>query len=306
MENLIEIKNLTKDYGHGKGVFDVSFELRKGEILGFVGANGAGKTTTIRNIMGFLKPDSGKITVKNLDSWEDSDKIKKYVGYVPGEIAFPDLPTGTAFIKSQAEFLGVKDLSHADYITKSLQLDLRANLARMSKGMKQKTALVASLISEPEILILDEPTTGLDPLMRLEFLNILEEENKKGTTILISSHLYEELEKIADRVALIDKGKIIEVVDMKIIRNRKVKDFKIEFNKTADFKRFLKQKFKVIRIQEQYNQVTVSIEKTKIDKLLKTLADFDVKFISEVKYTLEKHFTNIINNLQKKECKNDK
>lgn len=301
MENLVEIRNLTKDYGHGKGVFDVSFELRKGEILGFVGANGAGKTTTIRNIMGFLKPDAGNVLIKGLDSWKNAEEAKKYIGYVPGEIAFPDLPSGTSFIKSQAEFLGVKDLSHADYITKALQLDLRANLARMSKGMKQKTALVAALLAEPEILILDEPTTGLDPLMRLEFLKLLEEENKKGTTILISSHLYEELEKIADRVVLIDKGKIVEIVDMNKIRNRKVKDFKIEFNKEEDFEKFLKLKYKIIRIQKEYNQVTVSVERTKIDSLFKTLADYDVKFISEVKYTLEKHFAQIIKNLLEKE-----
>ena len=100
MEDVIEVKNVTKDYGQGKGIFDVDFTIHKGEMLGFVGSNGAGKTTTIRNIMGFLKPDSGKICVMGMDSWKDSEKIKKYIGYVPGEIAFPDLKTGTDFIKS--------------------------------------------------------------------------------------------------------------------------------------------------------------------------------------------------------------
>lgn len=300
MENLIEIKHLTKDYGHKKGVFDINFELRKGEILGFVGANGAGKTTTIRNIMGFLKPDKGKVLIKGLDSWQDAEETKKYIGYVPGEITFPDLPTGTSFLKSQAEFLGIKDLSFANYLTKKLQLDPTANLARMSKGMKQKTAVVASLIANPEILILDEPTTGLDPLMRVSFLDILQEEKEKGKTILISSHLYEELEKVADRVVLIDKGEIVEIVDMNEIRNRKTTDFKIEFNKKADFESFKKLNYNIIRVQTKYNQVTVNIEKTKIQDLLIDLCKFDVKFISEVKYTLEKHFAKIFASYKKK------
>jgi ABC-2 type transport system ATP-binding protein len=303
MENLIEVSHITKDYGDNKGIFDVSFELRKGEILGFVGANGAGKTTTIRNIMGFLKPDSGNIKIKNLDSWQEAEKTKKYIGYVPGEIAFPDLKTGTEFLKSQAEFCGITDLSYANEITKRLQLDTSANLKRMSKGMKQKTALVSALLPNPEILILDEPTTGLDPLMRVSFLKILSEEKKKGKTILISSHLYEELEKIADRVMLIDKGKIINITDMNEIRNRPVADFKIEFNSKEDYEKFLLLDYKITRKQSQYNQVTINIDKKDIQKLFKDLKNFDVKFISEVKYTLEKHFIKIIEN--QKENKND-
>ena len=301
MEDIITIQNLTKDYGDGKGVFNLNFTIKKGEVLGFVGANGAGKTTTIRHIMGFLKADSGTVTINGLDAYNDSEKTKKYIGYVPGEIAFPDLKTGTQFLKSQAEFLNLTDMDYANYLINALQLDPTANLKRMSKGMKQKTAVVAALMNNPDILLLDEPTTGLDPLMRLAFLNIIEEEKKKGKTILISSLLYEELEKVCDRVALIDKGHIVNITDMNDVRNRPITDFKIEFNKKSDFDDFKKLNYNIIRIQEQYNQVTVSIEKTKIQELLKDLTMFDVKFIAEVKYTLEKHFSNLI-----KESKNDK
>ncbi|HEY8424324.1 MAG TPA: ATP-binding cassette domain-containing protein [Clostridia bacterium] len=294
MEKVIEIRDLTKDYGQGRGVFDINLDIYKGEMLGFVGANGAGKTTTIRNIMGFLKPDKGKITIKGLDSWKDSEKIKKYIGYVPGEIAFPDLRTGTEFIKSQAEFWGLKDLSYANYLIEKLQLDPTANLKRMSKGMKQKTAIVAALMADREILILDEPSTGLDPLMRVSFLEILKEEKQKGKTILISSHLYEELEKICDRVALINKGRIAAIADMNAIRNRTVADFKIEFNKKDDYENFKKLSYKIIRDQENYNQVTISIEKDKVNKLFVDLTQFDVKFIAEIKYDLEKYFNEII------------
>ncbi len=289
-EKLIEIKDLTKDYGDGRGIFNINLDLYKGEILGFVGANGAGKTTTIRNIMGFLKPDSGKITICGFDSWENSEKTKKYIGYVPGEIAFPDLKTGTKFLQSQAEFWGIKDLSFAKELTKRVQLDTSANLKRMSKGMKQKTAVIASLIHNPDILILDEPTTGLDPLMRVELLNILVEQKKAGKTILISSHLYEELEKIADRVALIDKGRIVDVVNMQEITKRQNSEYKIEFNNLKDYESFKTLKYDIIRDQKEYTQLTISIEKKKLKNLFIDLKKYDIRFISEEKYTLEKYF----------------
>lgn len=302
MEKVIEIKGLTKDYGQGRGVFDINLDIYKGELLGFIGANGAGKTTTIRNIMGFLKPDKGAISIKGLDSWKDSEKIKNYISYVPGEIAFPDLRTGTEFIKSQAEFWGLKDLSYANYLVEKLQLDLTANLKRMSKGMKQKTAIVAALMADREILVLDEPSTGLDPLMRVSFLEILEQEKQKGKTIFISSHLFEELEKICDRVALINKGRIVDVADMNAIRNRPVADFKIEFNNKEDYESFKKLDYQITRDQKKYNQVTICIEKCKIGKLFSDLTSFSVKFIAENKYTLERHFNEII----KKEINYDK
>lgn len=301
MDEIILIQNLTKDYGGGKGIFDLNFSIKKGEVLGFVGSNGAGKTTTIRHIMGFLKPDNGSVTIHELDAYLDSEKTKKYIGYVPGEIAFPDLKTGTEFLKSQAEFLHLKNMDYANYLINTLQLDPTANLKRMSKGMKQKTAIVAALMNDPEILLLDEPTTGLDPLMRLAFLKVIEKEKKKGKTILISSHLYEELEKVCDRVALIDKGRIVNITDMDDVKNRPVTDFKIEFNLKNDFEKFKELGYKIIRVQEKYNQVTVSIEKENIQKLLKDLTKFDVKFMAEVKYTLEKHFNKLI-----KENKYDK
>ena len=302
METIIEIRELTKDYGEGRGIFDLSLDVFKGEMIGIVGPNGAGKTTTFRNIMGFLKPTSGKITIKGLDSWADSEKTKRYIGYVPGEIAFPDLKSGTEFIKSQAEFLGVKDLSYANYLIEKLQLDPTANLKRMSKGMKQKTAIVAAFMASPEILILDEPTTGLDPLMRVSFLDILKEEKNKGKTILISSHSYEELEKHCDRVALINKGKLVDVADLNAIKNRPVTDFKIEFNNRQDYEDFKKLGYNITRDQQEYSQVTISIEKGDINKLFVDLTKFSVKFIAEVKYTLYRHFSQII----KKESNHDK
>lgn len=299
----IEIKDLTKYYGSGRGVFDINLTIKKGEMVGFVGTNGSGKTTTIRSLMGFIKPTNGHVYVNGLESWENASEISKHIGYVPGEIAFPDLPTGTAFLKSQAEYFNLKDMSYANELVSRLQLDPRANLKRMSKGMKQKTALVAALMNNADILILDEPTTGLDPLMRDSFLEIIKEEHKKGKTIFMSSHMFNEMEDTCDRVALISDGHIIDIADMNEIRNRPCKDFKIEFNSAKDYEKFKKMDYTIVRDQKQYSQVTVNIKNEEINKLFSDLKAFDVKFISEVKYTLEKHFKEIMMR-QKEERKN--
>jgi len=298
----IEIHGLTKDYGQGRGVFGIDLKIKKGEMMGFVGTNGSGKTTTIRSLLGYIQPTSGKCFVLGQDSWQKSSDIAKHVGYVPGEIGFPDLPTGTAFLKSQAEFLGLEDMTFANELIKKLQLDPSANLKRMSKGMKQKTALVAALMNDAEILILDEPTTGLDPLMRLAFLDIIKSEHKKGKTVLMSSHLFEEMEQTCDRVALIDKGHIVDIADMDKIRNRQTKDFKIEFKNERDYQKFKEKGYKIVRDQSQYDQVTVNIQNSQTKKLFEDLEGLDVKFISQVKYTLEKHFKQILK--EKKENEN--
>lgn len=294
--NVIELKNLTKDYGQNRGVFDLNLNIKKGEMIGYVGTNGSGKTTTIRLIMGFLKPSEGTSFVNGLSSWEHSSKIVKDIGYAPGEIAFPDLKTGTDFLKCQADFLGLKDMTYANYLIERLQLDPSANLKRMSKGMKQKTALVAALMNDAPIIILDEPTTGLDPLMRATFLDIIKEEHKKGKTILMSSHSFEELEKTCDKVALINNGKIIDICNINDLKNRPTKDFKIEFYSNEDYKKFQQENYKIIRLQDKYNQVTIRINVSETAVLLKVLKKYNVKFISELPYTLETHFKNILKN----------
>ena len=291
---LIEVKDLTKDYGYSRGVFNENLTINKGEMIGFVGTNGSGKTTTIRSILGFIKPTKGNCYVNGLESWQNQAEISKLVGYVPGEIAFPDLKTGISFLKSQADFLGMESFDYANKLIERLQLDPRANLKRMSKGMKQKTALVAALMNDQPIIILDEPTTGLDPLMRDAFLEIIQEEHKKGKTIFMSSHMFNEMEDTCDRVALISDGVIIDIADMSKIRNRDVTDFKIEFNDVASYQTFKLYGFNIVRDQEAYHQVTVSIDKQQINRLFICLKGLDVKFVSEVKYTLERHFNQVM------------
>lgn len=305
MTNVIEIQKLTKDYSFNRGVFDLDLTVKKGEMIGYVGTNGSGKTTTIRHIMGFIKPSSGKVSVNGLSAWEHSSEIVKNIGYVPGEIAFPDLKTGTEFLRCQAEFLGLKDMSYANELIERLQLDPRANLKRMSKGMKQKTALVAALMADASTLILDEPTTGLDPLMRATFLDVIKEEHGRGKTIFMSSHSFDELEKTCDKVAFINDGKIVDVCDIENIKNPKTKDFKIEFHNHSDYQRFIKENYAFIRFQPEYSQATIRIASSDTAKMLNVLKNYDVKFISELTYTLETHFKNTLLNLKKTQKENE-
>lgn len=299
--SVIQLDDLTKDYGNGQGVFDLNLDIAGGEMMGYVGTNGSGKTTTIRNILGFLKPTKGKSYVNGLSSWEHANEIASFVGYVPGEIAFPDLKTGIDFLKCQAEFLGLRDMSYANELIERLQLDPRANLKRMSKGMKQKTALVAALMNDAPVILLDEPTTGLDPLMRATFLDIIKEEHKKGKTIFMSSHSFDELESTCDRVALINDGHIIDVCKMDDIHNREYKEFKIEFNTAEDYQRFIRGKYEITRLQEQYSQATIKIRSTETGGLLHALRNYNVKFISELPYSLERHFKTVLRNKKENE-----
>lgn len=210
MSDIITVRSMTMDYGEGKGIFDFNFSVKQGEVFGLVGTNGSGKTTTLRHLMGFLKPDSGSCEIAGMNCWKKSHEIMKKVGYVPGEIDFPDVGTGTTFLKIQAQFLGINDMAYTNKLVNMFKLDTDAPLKRMSKGMKQKTALVAAFMAKPEILLLDEPSTGLDPLMRDTLIELILEEKKRGATIFMSSHIFKELEDTCDRVAFIHNGKFID------------------------------------------------------------------------------------------------
>ena len=208
-DNIITLENLTKDYGEGRGIFDINLEIKQGECCGYVGTNGSGKTTTIRSIMGFLQPDDGRAYVKGMDAWQNAVEIKKHVSYVPGEIAFPSFKTGLDFLKTQAEYLGIKDLSYIHQLIDMFKLDPTADLSRMSKGMKQKTALVAAFMGNHEILILDEPTSYLDIRHKLELLNTLKKlVREKNIAVLMSLHELDLAERVSDKIVCIDGGKV--------------------------------------------------------------------------------------------------
>lgn len=289
----IEIKHLTKDYKKERGIFDISLEIEKGEVYGFVGINGAGKTTTIRHLMGFIKPDEGSVTIKGLDATKSSAEVKTYVSYIPGEINFPGNTSGEEFLKEQIYLSGRGSWNRAKELSELFQLDISANVHAMSKGMKQKTAIVSALASDADILIMDEPTTGLDPLMRDIFIDLLKEEQEKGKTIFMSSHIFQEVEEICDRVAVIQKGKIIEIVDIKKIRYNKNKVYRMEFKSETDFKRFIGLGYQISKVKMEDLQVFVEIHDEQINELIQTLKDFDLVYFKEIKAHFEDYIAQV-------------
>lgn len=289
----IEIKHLTKDYGKKRGIFDMSLEVEKGEIYGFVGVNGAGKTTTIRHMMGFLTPDEGTVTINGLDANKSSAEVKRYVSYIPGEINFPGNSTGEDFIKNQIYLSGRGDWEYAENVIDQLQLDAKANVRAMSKGMKQKTAIVSAFASDADILIMDEPTTGLDPLMRDIFIELLKEEKAKGKTIFMSSHIFQEVEEVCDRVAIIRDGMIIDVIDMKDIRYNKMKTYKIEFKSIEDFEHFRSLGYDLHRVKVDDLQLNIMIHDQDINRLIQDLKNFNLVYFKEIKVTFEDYVTQV-------------
>jgi ABC-2 type transport system ATP-binding protein len=286
----IEINQIVKDYKDNRGLFNVSFKVEKGQTLGIVGINGAGKTTLLRLLMGFIHPDKGTCTINGLDCWKSSEEIKKLISYIPGEINFPPLRYGDDFIKVQAEFWHEKDLNPTKVLTQRLQLDTSAILKRMSKGMKQKTAIATAFIPDNDILIFDEPTTGLDPLMRNVFLDVIKREKEKGRTIIMSSHMFEEVEDCCDKIILLKDGHILSEISIEDIKHNKEKKYKIEFSSLADYKKFKNEQITILTDKPKYNQISVTIHDAEINTLFKILSKYEIKYITEIKTTLEEYF----------------
>ncbi len=281
--SIIKIENLTKDYGDGRGIFDINLEVERGEIFGYVGTNGSGKTTTIRNMLGFVFPDSGSIEIDGVNPVTHSAELMNKVSYIPGEIAFPNLKSGADFLKLQAEYYGLTDFTRMNYIADKLGLDTTADLKRMSKGMKQKTAIVAAFMSDRDVMILDEPTTGLDPLMRDVFIELINEEKKKGRTVFLSGHIFEELEEVCDRVAMLKDGRIIDVVNMYELRHSSDRNFEIVFDGETAANAFA-DKFGGAYVKG--NSAFVALPAKRTDELFKALQAFNILQIHEKHATL--------------------
>ena len=221
----IEAERLTRYYGKRRGVIDLTFEVEDGEIFGFLGPNGAGKTTTIRQLMGMMRPSSGSARVFGLDCWRDSTLVKEKVGFLPGEIHLYEKMTGKEFLDFFAAFRRSRHEGRRRALVERLELDLSQHIKHMSKGNRQKLAVVQALMHDAPLLVLDEPSSGLDPLMQVEFVNLLREEQARGKTVFLSSHQLLEVERIAHRIAIIREGRLVaveEVAHLKTLRERRM------------------------------------------------------------------------------------
>lgn len=240
MNKVIEINNVTKNFGKHRGIEDISFCVGQGEIFGFLGPNGAGKTTTIRHLMGFIKSQSGNCAISGMDCWKERDKIQKSLGYIPGEINFFDDMTGTEFLRFVAKYKGIANLDRQKELIERFELDPSGKIKKMSKGMKQKIGIITAFMHDPDILILDEPTSGLDPLMQNRFVELIAEEKEKGKTILLSSHIFEEVERTCDRIGIIKDGKMVTVDSVENLRERHMHKYIVTLNSEEEAMAFAK------------------------------------------------------------------
>jgi len=236
MQKVIKIENLKKYFGKVKAVDGISFDVKQGEIFGFLGPNGAGKTTTIRCMMNFLYPTSGYITVLSKDAVRDSVFLKSKIGYLPGNVSLNNNWTGKSHIEYVESISGKSE--NARELAKKFDLDLLRKFKNLSSGNKQKLGLVLALMSDPEVIIMDEPTVGLDPLLQSLIYEVLEDLRKKGTTILISSHNLSEVERLCDRVGIIKDGRMVAVEPVGKLEGKKLHRVEARFSDKYQKKEF--------------------------------------------------------------------
>ncbi|UAL50654.1 ABC transporter ATP-binding protein [Bacillus sp. CMF21] len=271
--NVIEIKNLTKTYGKARGISDISFNVEQGEIFGFIGPNGAGKSTTIRTLLSLIYPTSGSATIFGKDCIQSGPEIKKEIGYLPSEVFYYDNMKVKDLLKYSASFYKKNCSKRIKELAEIMDLDLNKKIDDLSLGNKKKVGIVQGLLHEPKLIILDEPTSGLDPLMQQNFFELLEEENKKGATILFSSHILNEVQRLCNRVAIIKEGKIVTVEKISTLQENTYKKFKIEAKLKLEPTYF---NLTGVNSLEVKNNVASFIFKGNINTVMKKIADIEI------------------------------
>lgn len=272
---MIDVKNLTVKYSNGKGVFDLDFSVKEGEVMGYLGPNGAGKTTTIRALLGFMKANGGSCSIGGLDCSVGATQIQKTLGYIPGDTAFFDDMNGDEFLKFMCEMRGTKDIARQKQLIEMFELDPRGKIKKFSKGMKQKLGIVTAFMNHPDVLILDEPTSGLDPLMQNRFIELILNEKAEGKTILMSSHIFEEVEKTCDNVLIIREGRIVRQSDIQTLKNSQRRGYLVKLADVDSTSQQLKAAgFEVLPAAGGSIEVFVTGED--VDRFIKTLAQFTV------------------------------
>ena len=283
--SIIKVENLKKYYGKTKAVDDISFEVQKGEILGFLGPNGAGKTTTIRCMMNFLSLDEGKITILNKDSHKCSAELKKDIGYLSGEVELYENWTGKEHIALLKKLRKGKFIDSE--LIRNLEFDPSKKFKNLSSGNKQKLGLILALMHRPKVLILDEPTSGLDPLLQDVIYDTLKSEVKKGKTIFMSSHNLAEVERICDRVVILREGKIVGREKISDLKKKRMYTVYVYFDEKVARAKIESSEIQVNKTLEKGFLLTVTGD---IRPLLRKLDNFKVKDIEITHSSLEDVF----------------
>lgn len=225
---VIEISHLTKMYGKHRGVEDITFSVNEGEIFGFIGPNGAGKSTTIRTLLALIRPTSGSATIFGKDCIRYAPLIAKDVGYLPSEVFYYDNMRVSELLSYSASFYKKDCTQRMKLLSEAMELDLSRKVDDLSYGNKKKVGIVQGLLHEPKLIMLDEPTSGLDPLMQQTFFELLRGENRRGATVLFSSHILSEVQKLCGRVAIVKEGRIIKTETMSSLQGSSYKKCRLE------------------------------------------------------------------------------
>lgn len=233
-EQMIILNGLTKHYGKHRGIENLSFSVEKGEIFGFIGPNGAGKSTTIRILMGLIHPTGGSATIFGLDCQTQASVIAKDLGYLPSEDSYYENMKVKDLLQYTADLYDMDCKEKMQELAKRLNLDLSRRISDLSLGNRKKVGIVSALMTSPKLVIMDEPTSGLDPLIQQAFYEILKEENKRGMTIFLSSHVLSEVQKLCDRAAILKEGKLVDIQSIKELKERGYKKISLILKKPAD------------------------------------------------------------------------
>ncbi len=284
--NVIEIDHLTKMYGKNRGITDVSFNVEEGEIYGFIGPNGAGKTTTLRLLVGLIFPTSGSARIFGKDVVKDGHLIRADIGYLPSEVFYYENMKVIDLLKYSASFYPKDSAKRMMELSGRLELDVNRKIDELSYGNKKKVGIVQGLLHSPKVIILDEPTSGLDPLMQHEFFDIIREENERGATVLFSSHILSEVQRLCDRVAIIKEGSIIRIDEMAAINRQAYKQFRIT---SGDLRQADLPPSDVSDFHQDGNELSF-LFRGDIDAMLKLISRYHVTDIQIEEPTLEEIF----------------
>jgi len=284
--NIIEINNLTKYYGKAKGIEDVSFNVKEGEVFGFIGPNGAGKSTTIRTLLSLIFPTSGSAKIFGKDCIKYGPEIRQEIGYLPSEVFYYDKMKVIDLLKYSASFYKKDCTKRMNELAEIMELDLKRRIEDLSYGNKKKVGIVQGLLHSPKLIILDEPTSGLDPLMQQKFFDIIREENRNGATVFFSSHILSEVQDLCNRVAIIKDGSIIKVEEIKKLREANYKKITVRANEIVK-DRFMMDG--VTKVQENNGEIQF-FYKGNINKMTRAISAEEVKDVLIEEPTLEEIF----------------
>jgi ABC-2 type transport system ATP-binding protein len=287
-KSVIATSGLSKDYGSGRGLFGLDLEVEQGEVFGFLGPNGAGKSTTMRLLLDLIRPTSGSARVLGLDTVRESLEIRRRVGFLPGDLALYPKLTGRAMLDYLAQLRGGVDLRTRDALVERFGADIDRPVRQLSTGNRQKLGLVQAFMHDPELLILDEPIAGLDPLVQQSFHALLGEVSAQGRTVFLSSHTLSEVERVTHRLAILRQGRLVVVDSLENLRKVAVQRLEIEFAKPVDLGEF-RALPEVTEVNADGRTVTVGFEGP-ADAVVKAAAAHEVLAIHPREEDLEDIF----------------